>query len=153
MCACVDFFFMPPATCLMRILFRHNSRVLITTDVWARGIDVQQISLVINFDLPNNRELYIHRIGRSGALWFAFYQHSLGKQLNAIQFHRSFVSQVVSAARVSQSTSSRATNSVFCATLSSTTQPKSTKCLSIVSVVGFNRRWLLSCLTGMVLVL
>jgi len=41
-------------------------RVLITTDIWARGIDVQQVSLVINYDLPNNRELYIHRIGRSG---------------------------------------------------------------------------------------
>ncbi|XBI60028.1 hypothetical protein VPH35_040995 [Triticum aestivum] len=40
--------------------------VLITTDVWARGLDVQQVSLVINYDLPNNRELYIHRIGRSG---------------------------------------------------------------------------------------
>ncbi|KAG6493610.1 hypothetical protein ZIOFF_048602 [Zingiber officinale] len=44
--------------------FRSGAtRVLITTDVWARGIDV---SLVINYDLPNNRELYIHRIGRSG---------------------------------------------------------------------------------------
>lgn len=43
-----------------------TSRVLITTDVWARGIDVQQVSLVINYDLPNNRELYIHRIGRAG---------------------------------------------------------------------------------------
>lgn len=43
-----------------------SSRVLITTDVWARGIDVQQVSLVINYDLPNNRELYIHRIGRAG---------------------------------------------------------------------------------------
>ena len=42
------------------------SRVLITTDIWGRGIDVQQVSLVINYDLPNNRELYIHRIGRSG---------------------------------------------------------------------------------------
>ncbi|KAJ3017979.1 UNVERIFIED_CONTAM: RNA helicase [Siphonaria sp. JEL0065] len=42
------------------------SRVLITTDVWARGIDVQQVSLVINYDLPGNRENYIHRIGRSG---------------------------------------------------------------------------------------
>jgi len=41
-------------------------RVLVTTDVWARGIDVSQVSLVINYDLPNNRELYIHRIGRSG---------------------------------------------------------------------------------------
>ncbi|KAI7186857.1 ATP-dependent RNA helicase, partial [Hortaea werneckii] len=43
-----------------------NSRVLISTDVWARGIDVQQVSLVINYDLPSNRENYIHRIGRSG---------------------------------------------------------------------------------------
>ena len=47
-------------------LTADQSRVLITTDVWARGIDVQQVSLVINYDLPNNRELYIHRIGRSG---------------------------------------------------------------------------------------
>jgi translation initiation factor 4A len=42
------------------------SRVLITTDMLARGIDVQQVSLVINYDLPTNRESYIHRIGRSG---------------------------------------------------------------------------------------
>jgi len=41
-------------------------RVLITTDILARGIDVQQVSLVINYDLPTNRENYIHRIGRSG---------------------------------------------------------------------------------------
>lgn len=43
-----------------------ESRVLISTDVWARGLDVPQVSLIINYDLPNNRELYIHRIGRSG---------------------------------------------------------------------------------------
>jgi ATP-dependent RNA helicase len=42
------------------------SRVLIATDIWGRGIDVQQVSLVICYDLPTNRELYIHRIGRSG---------------------------------------------------------------------------------------
>ncbi|WCJ34407.1 eukaryotic initiation factor 4A-III [Euphorbia peplus] len=47
--------------------FRSSTtRVLVTTDVWARGLDVQQVSVVINYDLPNNRELYIHRIGRSG---------------------------------------------------------------------------------------
>ena len=45
---------------------KGETRVLITTDVWARGIDVQQVSLVINYDLPNSREMYIHRIGRSG---------------------------------------------------------------------------------------
>ncbi|KAK9509532.1 hypothetical protein O3M35_006830 [Rhynocoris fuscipes] len=51
---------------IMKEFRAGKSRVLITTDVWARGIDVQQVSLVINYDLPNNRELYIHRIGRSG---------------------------------------------------------------------------------------
>ncbi len=43
-----------------------QSRVLIATDVWGRGLDVQQVSLVICYDLPQSRELYIHRIGRSG---------------------------------------------------------------------------------------
>ena len=38
-----------------------SSRVLIATDLWGRGIDVQQVSLVINYDLPTNRENYIHR--------------------------------------------------------------------------------------------
>ncbi|KAJ1554205.1 RNA helicase [Cladochytrium tenue] len=51
---------------IMQDFRQGSSRVLITTDVWARGIDVQQVSLVINYDLPNNRENYIHRIGRSG---------------------------------------------------------------------------------------
>ena len=40
--------------------------VLISTDLLSRGIDIQQISLVINYDIPNNIECYIHRIGRSG---------------------------------------------------------------------------------------
>jgi len=51
---------------IMRQFRSGSSRVLITTDLLARGIDVQQVSLVINYDLPSNRENYIHRIGRSG---------------------------------------------------------------------------------------
>merc|ERR1711957_1046333 len=43
-----------------------SSRVLISTDLLARGIDVQQVSLVINYDMPQNLENYLHRIGRSG---------------------------------------------------------------------------------------
>jgi len=43
-----------------------SSRILITTDLLARGIDVHGVSLVINYDLPRNFEKYIHRIGRSG---------------------------------------------------------------------------------------
>ncbi|XP_076338641.1 eukaryotic initiation factor 4A-I-like isoform X2 [Tachypleus tridentatus] len=51
---------------IMREFRSGSSRVLITTDLLARGIDVQQVSLVINYDLPSNRENYIHRIGRDG---------------------------------------------------------------------------------------
>lgn len=47
--------------------FRNgHCRVLISTDLLARGIDVQQVSIVINYELPVQRENYIHRIGRSG---------------------------------------------------------------------------------------
>lgn len=42
------------------------TRVLITTDLLARGIDVQQVGLVINYELPFKKENYIHRIGRAG---------------------------------------------------------------------------------------
>jgi len=76
--------------------FRNGTtRVLITTDIWARGIDVQQVSLVINYDLPNNRENYIHRIGRGG------------------RFGR----------KALPSTLSRTRTCASCATLSSTTLP------------------------------
>merc|ERR1712106_146899 len=51
---------------IMREFRSGSSRVLISTDLLARGIDVQQVSLVINYDLPKDRENYIHRIGRGG---------------------------------------------------------------------------------------
>jgi superfamily II DNA/RNA helicase len=43
-----------------------KSRVLISSNVTARGIDVQQVSIVINFDVPKCVHTYLHRIGRSG---------------------------------------------------------------------------------------
>ena len=47
--------------------FRSGTiRILLSTDLLSRGIDVQQLSLVINYDLPKEKEIYIHRIGRSG---------------------------------------------------------------------------------------
>lgn len=51
---------------IMKEFRTGSTRVLITTDLLARGIDVQQVSLVINFDMPTNYENYLHRIGRSG---------------------------------------------------------------------------------------
>ena len=51
---------------IMKEFRTGSSRVLITTDLLARGIDVQQVSLVINYELPIGKESYLHRIGRSG---------------------------------------------------------------------------------------
>merc|ERR1712110_437244 len=51
---------------VMRQFRSGSSRVLISTDLLARGIDVQQVSLVINYDLPREMENYLHRIGRAG---------------------------------------------------------------------------------------
>jgi superfamily II DNA/RNA helicase len=47
--------------------FRNTRiRILVATDIIARGIDVQQVGLVINYDIPEKSEQYIHRVGRSG---------------------------------------------------------------------------------------
>jgi superfamily II DNA/RNA helicase len=43
-----------------------SKRILVASNVIARGIDIQQVSFVINFDVPYNRNTYLHRIGRSG---------------------------------------------------------------------------------------
>ncbi|MGZ3796774.1 MAG: ATP-dependent RNA helicase DbpA [Pseudobdellovibrionaceae bacterium] len=48
-------------------MFRNGShRILIATDVAARGLDIENLELVINFDLPLQPEIYVHRIGRTG---------------------------------------------------------------------------------------
>lgn len=45
---------------------KHEVGVLVATDIAARGIDIEQLPFVINFDLPNIPETYVHRIGRTG---------------------------------------------------------------------------------------
>jgi ATP-independent RNA helicase DbpA len=48
-------------------LFRNGShRILVATDVAARGLDIENLELVVNFDLPQQPEVYVHRIGRTG---------------------------------------------------------------------------------------
>lgn len=51
---------------IMKSFRKGETRVLITTDLLARGIDVKSVSLVINYDLPEDMQSYIHRIGRTG---------------------------------------------------------------------------------------
>jgi ATP-dependent RNA helicase RhlE len=45
---------------------QQKIRVLVATDIAARGIDIDDLSLVVNYDLPNIPETYVHRIGRTG---------------------------------------------------------------------------------------
>lgn len=51
---------------ILKDFISGKTRILISTDILSRGIDVQQVSIVINYDLPVSTENYIHRIGRSG---------------------------------------------------------------------------------------
>jgi superfamily II DNA/RNA helicase len=51
---------------IMNEFRQGKTRILITTDILSRGIDIQQVSLVINYDMPKYPQTYIHRIGRSG---------------------------------------------------------------------------------------
>jgi translation initiation factor 4A len=51
---------------IMKSFRDGDSRILVSTDLLCRGIDVQQVSVVINYDIPHNIENYLHRIGRSG---------------------------------------------------------------------------------------
>lgn len=67
-------------------------RVLVATDLAARGIDISQLPLVVNYDLPDTPETYIHRIGRTGragenGLAFSFCSEEDKSMLQQINRH------------------------------------------------------------------
>ncbi|MEC8225599.1 MAG: C-terminal helicase domain-containing protein, partial [Pseudomonadota bacterium] len=55
---------------IMDAFSRENFKILITTDVASRGLDLLSVTHVINFDLPKHAEEYVHRIGRTGRAGF-----------------------------------------------------------------------------------
>mgnify|MGYP000506876237 FL=1 len=55
---------------IMDSFSRENFKILITTDVASRGLDLLSVTHVINFDLPKHAEEYVHRIGRTGRAGF-----------------------------------------------------------------------------------
>ncbi len=73
-----------------------NNRVIIATDVMARGLDLERISHVINFDTPNFPENYMHRIGRTGRaeqqghsiLFFSESEADAKEQIEALMFYK-----------------------------------------------------------------
>ncbi len=77
---------------IMEKFIKGDTRILISTDLLSRGIDVQQVSLVLNYDIPYDKETYVHRIGRSGrygrkGLAINFVSHKDYKKFKAIIDH------------------------------------------------------------------
>ena len=105
---------------IMKEFRSGSSRVLITTDLLARGIDVQQVSLVINYDLPGNRENYIHRYVCSAVVLLSHDSYCLALSASVVL--------AVSAARVWRLTSSPLKTSAPSRRLSSSIKSKSRKC-------------------------
>ena len=44
--------------------FKH--RILVSTDIWGRGIDIERVNIVVNYDMPDGADTYLHRVGRAG---------------------------------------------------------------------------------------
>ncbi len=69
---------------------KHNLRVLVATDLAARGIDVSAVSHIINYDVPNDTQVYVHRIGRTARMGargkaYMFVMPDQGKELTEIE--------------------------------------------------------------------
>jgi len=44
----------------------YKSRILVSTDLFGRGVDFERVNIVINYDMPDSADAYLHRVGRSG---------------------------------------------------------------------------------------
>jgi ATP-dependent RNA helicase DeaD len=69
---------------------KHHLQVLVATDLAARGIDVQGISHIINYDIPDDPHVYVHRIGRTARMGsfgkaITFVTREQGKQLTEVE--------------------------------------------------------------------
>lgn len=81
-------------TQVMQAFRSGKARILVATDVAARGIDVENIDTVYNFDIPQEFEFYIHRIGRTGRAGKTGSSHTLvcnWRQMNTIKELRRFI--------------------------------------------------------------
>lgn len=75
---------------VMQRFRRHQVRVLVATDLAARGLDISAISHIVNYDIPKDPEVYVHRIGRTGRMGargvaISFITREEGKQLTNIE--------------------------------------------------------------------
>ncbi|TVY12384.1 DEAD/DEAH box helicase [Candidatus Phytoplasma pini] len=71
---------------------KKNIKILVATDVAARGLDISDIKMVINYDLPHENEVYIHRIGRTGragkeGIAYSFISYKKINQLKKLEYY------------------------------------------------------------------
>ena len=59
----------------MAKLKKHHCRVLVSTDLTSRGIDAENVNLVVNMDIPYDHETYLHRVGRAGRFGMPYSYH------------------------------------------------------------------------------
>jgi superfamily II DNA/RNA helicase len=107
---------------------RDHVQVLCATDVAARGLDIAGVSHVINYDLPTNRENYIHRIGRSGRFGRKGVSINFITQVGAPPFHSLYTHEHAFHSRFSNRGASRATCAT-CATSRPSTTRRLRRCL------------------------
>ena len=79
-------------TCVMTMFANNSLSVLVATDVAARGLDIKELPVVVNFDLPSDPEVYTHRVGRTGragktGVAFSFYVPQEDYKLDEIEKH------------------------------------------------------------------
>ncbi|MDF1576148.1 MAG: DEAD/DEAH box helicase [Bacteroidales bacterium] len=105
---------------IMQLFHKGEIKVLIATDVSARGIDIPDVELVVNFDLPESPEYYVHRVGRTGrgrnkgqAISFcskeekemlATIEEQLGKPVYRIEISRGFYKDTLASSRENEET-------------------------------------------------
>ncbi len=51
---------------------------MVATDVFGRGIDIERVNIVINYDMPEGPDTYLHRVGRAGRYLLIFYYNEIG---------------------------------------------------------------------------
>ena len=55
----------PIRRCVVRVK-EYKSRILVSTDIFGRGVDFERVNIVFNYDMPESADQYLHRVGRSG---------------------------------------------------------------------------------------
>ena len=52
--------------CLLNLVFSSSQRILVATNLFGRGMDIERVNIVFNYDMPEDTDTYLHRVARAG---------------------------------------------------------------------------------------